>query len=239
MAGELMVAERQGFQKVYDLTERVLPHNVTTRPPTANEFCAYLINQFLEANGLGNAAQIGYLRKGTKAGIRACGQQMLESGKIHEVAVGGQRYWAVADYEERVKKVLSRQRVKILSPFDNTLIQRKRTLDLFDFDYQIECYTPLEKRRYGYFSLPLMWGQSFIGRMDAKMNRKTGVLAVENLSIESEKADEFIHNLKTALDDFLAFNGGSRVKINRISTDNLRFGADRLKRWTDVLEKEA
>ena len=81
----------------------------------------------------------------------------------------------------------------ILSPFDNLIIWRARLQRLFGFDYSLECYVPAEKRHYGYFVLPILWGTSFLGRMDAKAERKDGVLMARRLMLEPGwEADGFI-----------------------------------------------
>lgn len=216
MEGDLMVSKRQGFQKIYDLTERVLPSNVDTRMPSESEFLRHLITRYLCANGIGTATHISYLRKGLKSKIETRCAQMLEDGELIEVAltnrrIKNQRYYALSSISDLLSKPLSQKKVKVLSPFDNVLIQRKRTLELFDFDYQIECYVPAAKRQYGYFCLPLLWGQDFAGRMDAKMDRKSGVLNIINLHLETEKTDEFMQALEAPLNQFLAFNQGSEI----------------------------
>lgn len=216
MQGDLMVSKRQSFQKVYDLSERVLPAHVDTRMPSDIEFQQHLIKRYLNANGLGTTAQIGYLRKGLKRKIETRCAEMVENGELIEVLMKNQRddtqhYYALPSISDVLSKPLSQQQVAILSPFDNVLIQRKRTLELFGFDYQIECYVPAAKRQYGYFCLPLLWGQTFAGRMDAKIDRKTGILTIINLYLETQKTDEFMQALSEPLDQFLAFNRGSEI----------------------------
>jgi uncharacterized protein YcaQ len=78
----------------------------------------------------------------------------------------------------------------ILSPFDNSVIQRERLKVLFQFDYQIECYVPTAKRLYGYFSLPLLFRGKFIGRMDCKADRKIRHLEIKSLNFEQHNFDE-------------------------------------------------
>ena len=75
-------------------------------------------------------------------------------------------------------------------PFDNLVIQRKRLQQLFGFHYQIECYVPAAKRQYGYFCLPILWGERFVGRVDPKAHRSTGRLEVLSFSVDSEPAWE-------------------------------------------------
>ena len=218
MEGELMVVKRQGFQKVYDLSERVLPNHIDTSTPTREEYCQYLINRYLKANGIATPEQVSYLLKGVKSEVRKQCQKMLTNGQLITVRIGEQHYFALPTVTELLEKKLSRNKVRILSPFDNLLIQRKRTKALFNYDYQIECYLPANKRKFGYFSLPLLWGQNFAGRMDVKMDRTSGILNLLHLHIETERSNDFIIALKPALDKFLAFNKGWEIDVKKITS---------------------
>ena len=142
---------------------------------------------------------------------------MLEDKKLLTVQVGQRVYYALPNVESLLKKSLSPSTVKILSPFDNVVIQRKRTQRIFDFNYQLECYVPAAKRQYGYFALPLLWGDSFAGRMDAKIDRKTAVLHIHNLHIETKRTEEFLQDLKPTINGFLAFNQGQHIELDKIS----------------------
>jgi uncharacterized protein YcaQ len=97
--------------------------------------------------------------------------------------------------------------VFILSPFDILNVFRHRLKDFFNFDYQIECFVPAPKRKYGYFSLPVLAGDTFIARMDAKADRKQKVLIVHNLHFEDVKLDaSVIEKLVQSLKAFARFN---------------------------------
>ena len=235
MEGELMVAKRQGFQKVYDLTERVLPANTDTRIPSEEEYFQHLIINYLNANAIGTPQQMTYLLKGLKTSVKARCLQMVEEGLLITVIVDKQPYFALPTVNELLKKKLSLNKVKILSPFDNLLIQRKRTKELFNYDYQIECYVPANKRKVGYFSLPLLWGRTFVGRMDVKMDRKLSILNILNLHIEIEKVDKFIIELKKALDKFLLFNNGTSINVVKITSNNQIFADRNVKNFTLIL----
>ncbi len=137
MEGKLMVVKRQGFQKVYDLTERVLPLGVDTSMPGEEEYFRHLIMNYLCANALGTPEQITYLLKGQKKTAELYCKQMQEDGLLITVTVDNQSYFALPTINNLLRKRLSRSKVKILSPFDNLLIQRKRTRQLFNYDYQI------------------------------------------------------------------------------------------------------
>jgi uncharacterized protein YcaQ len=218
MQGDLMVVARNGFEKVYDLCERVVPSAVDVSTPSMDEYLHHLIMTGLIAQGLLKPSEIGYLRKGLKAPINRVCQQLVEQGDLVEVTVLDDQYFALADYQEVLKLPMSRKQVKILSPFDNLVIQRKRLLSLFDFDYQIECYLPAQKRKYGYFSLPLLWGQEFAGRLDAKIHRKSGVLHLARLHIETPNVEAFTVALKRALTKFIDFNQGDRIETEVITS---------------------
>jgi uncharacterized protein YcaQ len=217
--GELMVVERRGFQKVYDLPERVLPAGIDTSVPSANEFERHLILSYIRAHGFANAQQISYLRKGLKSHVTRTCQEMLENDELQQVMLGSQTYYALPNITDLLKQSVSRNQINILSPFDNAVIQRKRLSEVFGFDYQIECYVPPAKRQYGYFSLPLLWGTEFVGRMDAKIDRKTQIFHVQNLHLETAEVDEFIEVFNPTLQAFKQFNDGVDIKVHKVTSD--------------------
>jgi uncharacterized protein YcaQ len=235
MEGELMVVKRHNFQKVYDLTEQVVPANINTRTPSEQEYYQHLIINYLKANAIGTAEQITYLLKGIKRAVNKHCMQMCEEGLLITVTINHQSYFALPSVNNLLKKKLTRRKVKILSPFDNLLIQRKRTKELFNYDYKIECYVPEAKREIGYFSLPLLWGREFSGRMNVKMDRKLGVLNILNLHLETDKADEFIVDLKIALDQFLIFNHGKSINVAKITINNKALTQSKIKTLTSIL----
>ena len=109
--------------------------------------------------------------------------------------------------------------IKILSPFDNTVIQRERLIDLFGFDYQIECYVPEAKRKFGYFCLPVLCGDRLIGRIDPKLYRDTGVLELKMLQLEETKVD--LARLAEAIQEFASFQGADAIRISATRPSNL------------------
>ncbi len=219
MQGELMIPKRVSFHKVYDLTERVLPENTDTRMPSPEEYARFLIIRFLQANGLGQAAEIWYLRKNSKAIIFTTLQEMLNNKNVIEIDIKRDRYFALRDSLELLSKPLFRNKLKILSPFDNLLIQRKRMLALFDYDYQIECYVPETKRRHGYFSLPILWDGKLLARMDCKADRKNSLLHINHLVLEPElkKTENFARVLSKELESFMRFNNCSSVFLHKVT----------------------
>jgi uncharacterized protein YcaQ len=219
MQGELMAPCRANFHKVYDLTERVLPIETDTTTPYPEEYARFLISRYLRANGLGTATEMAYLLKDIKGQVSTALEDMESTAEIQEVRVGDSAYFALNTSLGLLSKSLTRSRAKILSPFDNLVIQRKRMKALFDFDYQVECYVPEAKRRYGYFVLPVLWGGTLVARMDCKADRKQSVLHINHLAVEPGivKTDSFCLALARELESFMEFNNCKSVLLHRTS----------------------
>ena len=217
MHGELMIPYRKEFHKVYDLTEKVLPADIDTTPPSEKEYVRFLITNFLKANGLGQASEITYLLKNIKTGVTDNLKEMHSNGEIIQLSVGDYKYYALPDALALLNKPLSRNQLKILSPFDNLVIQRKRMQALFNFDYQIECYVPKEKRKYGYFALPVLWDGKLQARIDCKADRKTSLLHVNYIHLEPSlnKTEAFALALAKELIQFMQFNECESIRIHK------------------------
>ena len=224
MQGALMISKRVNFHKVYDLTERVLPKDTDTTLPDHEEYARFLITRYLKTNGLGQAAEIAYLLKNTKPLISATLQEMVSSRELLEIHAGGNEYYALPDSMELLSKPLARSKLKILSPFDNLLIQRKRMKALFGFDYLIECYVPAAKRQYGYFSLPVLWDGKLVARMDFKADRKNSLLHINHLALEASliKTDAFALALGKELAAFMRFNDSRELQLHRTTPTNFK-----------------
>ena len=224
MQGELMAPCRVNFHKVYDLTERVLPGDTDTTLPGPQEYARFLITRYLQANGLGTPAEIAYLLKDTKPIVSAAIREMVSNGELLQVSAGGNSYYALPASLELLSKPLARSKLKILSPFDNLLIQRKRMRKLFGFDYLIECYVPEAKRQYGYFSLPILWNGKLVARMDCKTERKKSLLHIHHLALEPwlVKTDAFALALYRELASFLQFNNCSNLRLHRTTPANFK-----------------
>lgn len=219
MQGDLMVPRRVNFHKVYDLTERVLPKGTDTTVPDRQEYARFLITRYLRANGLGQSAEIAYLQNGAKPLIAATLEDMVSNRELQRVRVADQLYFALPATLELLGKPLARSKLKILSPFDNLVIQRDRVKALFGFDYLIECYVPERKRRHGYFCLPILWDGKLVARMDCKTERKESMLHIHHLVLEPTalKTDALFLALRKELKSFLKFNHCTRLKLHRTS----------------------
>lgn len=224
MQGELMVSQRINFHKVYDLTDRVLPDNIDTSIPSQAEYTRFLITRYLQANGLGQATEIAYLLKNYKPLVSDTLMEMVSNGELFQISCAGNSYYVLPASLELLNKPLARSKLKILSPFDNLLIQRKRMKALFDFDYQIECYVPEGKRQYGYFSLPILWGGNLLARMDCKADRKNSLLQIHHLALEPrlKKIEAFAIALRKELESFMHFNDCKHLLLHRTTPSNFK-----------------
>ena len=224
MHGELMISKRVNFHKVYDLTERVLTKDIDTTPPGAEEYARFLIKRYLQANGLGQAAEIAYLLKNTKPIVSRVLQEMVLSGELLQISVSGNSYCALPASLELLGKALARSKLKVLSPFDNLIIQRKRMQALFGFEYLIECYVPAAKRQYGYFSLPVLWDGRLVARIDLKADRKKSLLHIQHLALEPslKKTEAFALALFKELACFMRFNNCSNLHLHRTTPSNFK-----------------
>lgn len=193
-SGELMIAKRDGFRKVYDLTERVLPEGTDITIPSVSELYRHLAEQCLSSFGIFRENEVMYLRNYDRSVFKNVIEQMKEEKIITAVKVKGfddDIFYTAENIIEDLKYIKPKNLIHILSPFDNLIIQRKRLNDLFDFNYQLECYIPEKKRKFGYFCLPVLYGSSFIARVDAKASRSENRFIVKKLIPEKNLNNDY------------------------------------------------
>jgi len=193
--------------------------------PSLPERADHLIDGTLRAHGFATLASMVYLRRepGLRDAVRVRLAQRVDAGELETNGLAGRHaLFMPAGALDRVPRAVPR--VKLLSPFDNAVIQRDRNLSVHDFDYQLECYVPQTKRRFGYFCLPLLFGDRFVGRADCKAHRREQLLEVVHLHLERPVRDRgvFARGLATELHAFAAFNRCSRVALRRTSPRDLR-----------------
>jgi uncharacterized protein YcaQ len=220
--GELMVRERQGFQRIYDLTERVLPDGIDTRMPGTDELGRFIVRRAVSAMGVAGEKDIrDYIRIGDKNIIANALKEMLAAAEIVPLKVEGHGgvFYAMPEVVAKVSGLRAGPpRVRLLSPFDNLVISRSRLQQLFDFDYTLECYVPKHKRNHGYFVLPVLFGENVVGRLDPKAERKSKTFLVRQLVIESEFLDDsrLIPELGQTLCALARFNGCRTIILENV-----------------------
>jgi uncharacterized protein YcaQ len=230
-AGEVMIAGRQNFQRLYDLRERVLPAWDDSALPSREEAARELALRAVRALGV---ARVGWVadyyrtdRRSTPPLVRA----LAGEGALLAVHVQG---WRDPGYvhpdnaallERAAGGALDPSHTVLLSPFDPLVWDRKRCRELFDFDYALECYTPAHKRRWGYFVLPILRRGSLVGRLDAKAHRTAGTFEVKGLWLEdgARVTDRLAADVAGALRTCAAWHGTPEVVVRRVHPDG--FGA--------------
>lgn len=213
-AGELTVAGRRGFERLYDLPERVLPADVLNHPEVSeDEAQRELLLHAVTALGVGTEKDLrDYFRQDPLPSRRALAE-LVEAGQLHTVRVQGwkQSGFYLPDSKPPRKVPAS----ALLSPFDSLIWERARTERLFDFRYRLEIYTPQAKRVYGYYVLPFLHHERIAARVDLRAERAVGRLAVHAVHEEEPGLDEegmqaLARNLRQ-LADWL---GLAQVQIN-------------------------
>ncbi|WP_333870157.1 winged helix-turn-helix domain-containing protein [Kosakonia cowanii] len=223
-AGKVMVIERRNFQRVYDLTQRVMPQWDDVRDLLSQKQAeAIMLEKSARSLGLFRAQWLADYYRLRRPALAQALAQMQEVQTILPVNVEGLGpAWLHASLlpllEQAQADKLTATHSAVLSPFDPVVWDRKRAEQLFGFSYRLECYTPAPKRQYGYFVLPLLHRGRLVGRMDAKMHRKTGVLEVIALFLEEGVSPslQLEKGLQRAITDFARWQGAQRITFSRL-----------------------
>jgi len=215
--GRLMITRKKDFQKVYDLPINILPDDIDTANPAPEEYARHVIRRTLRSLGIAYAKEMAWRARYVKNNVvKKELEKLVAEGEVCPVTVEGLKgpLYLLPAYKN--KKIQLSDDAYILSPFDPLNVFRHRLRDFFDFDYQIECFVPQPKRKYGYFSLPVLVGDTFIARMDAKADRKQGALTIHNLHFEPIKCTaSMLAKLSDAIRDFARFNQCKSISIKK------------------------
>ncbi|MEW6279038.1 MAG: crosslink repair DNA glycosylase YcaQ family protein [Candidatus Eremiobacterota bacterium] len=213
--GRLAIRERVNFNKVYDLAERVHPEACRHPLPARAEQVEWACRSALERLGTANPAEIAaYWNALDPADARRWCWERLAEGDLIEVEVEGRKSYATADLPQRLSQLADApSTIRLLSPFDPILRDRKRASRLFGFDYRFEAFVPAAKRHYGYYVLPILEGNRLVGRLDPKLHRSRKVLEVQGLWWEPGVRPGKLRQrrLWRALEELAGFLGATRV----------------------------
>ncbi len=212
--GFVMVHHRDRTQRFYELTERMLPTEIDTTPVTDAERTLHYAQRNVTYAGLA---------MGT-GGI----QPAIAVGDAVPVAVEGLRatFYIAPDQRGNLEVASpvteAERRAVIFAPLDPFVWDRKRLAALWDFDYTWEVYVPAAKRKYGPYTLPVLWGDQFIARLDPSLDRKRGVLRVKNLWFEEDapRDPQLFIDLAAEIARFAAFHGDAAVALGAVSPSN-------------------
>ena len=179
--GEVTISERNGMLKTYQLMGRHFGWDKPPRAASTGEITAYLLDRALRSQGVVSLDSICHLDAPRKRAVRRLIESRMRRGELVAVALEGagkQEHWIAPEAVERRGEGASGL-VHILSPFDPLIIQRKRTHLVFDYEHRFEAYVPKEKRRFGYFALPVLVGEDIVAALDLKTDRKKGKLLLQ------------------------------------------------------------
>ncbi len=221
--GELMVAERVSFQRVYDLSERVLPEWVDLTPVSADEGRRFCLEAAARALGVFERRALTFYAYMRATPARQLLEAMSKDGTLVEIrgeSLDGPRKWLVHRdnlflLERAAQGEIRAERTTFISPFDSLLWDGGRNEKLFGFKPLLECYKPAGQRVYGYFTFPILHRDRLVGRFDPKLERKTGVLHLNALYLEPgvPPEDDLVAGVATALRDFMAWHGAKDLAI--------------------------
>ncbi len=221
-SGELMIPRREGFQKVYDTTERVLPDHHALPCPDPAEHLEWACSAAADRLWVFTPKELADFWDAIEASeAKAWCVAAEEARRIVRVNVESadgevRPAFALADWEAKLAKLSEpTERTRLLCPFDPILRDRTRALRRFGFDYRFEAFVPDPKRQYGYFVLPILEGDRLVGRLDPKLHRDQGLLEIKGLwwepGIKMTKARK--RGLEAALERLAAFVGADEVRM--------------------------
>lgn len=215
--GRIMTTRTSDFLKLYDVPLNIVPGDIDTSMPSQEEYARYVIRRTLGALGIAYVKELAWRARYVKNNlVKKELPKMVEEGEVCTVAIEGLKgpLYMLPAYKN--KKIQLSDEAYVISPFDTLCVFRHRLRDFFNFDYQIECFVPEAKRKYGYFSLPVLAGDTFVARMDSKADRKQRVLIVHNLHFEELKLSKpVIGKVTDAIKRFAAFNQCRDIDIKR------------------------
>lgn len=226
--GELCVADKRGTQKYFDLTERILDTKdyQCDQNMTIEDFLEWYTERRIQSVGFlwnksGGAWQGRFLSQNETR--RSILSKLLEKDKINEIQVEGisEPFYASSNFEEYMKYQTSNSYVRFIAPLDNMIWDRKMSESLFDFTYSWEVYTPVAKRKFGYYVLPVLYNGQFIARFEAEPIREAGEFVIRNWWWEPETKpnDEMKDAIIKEMERFAKF-----LKVNNSQKNMSRLG---------------
>jgi uncharacterized protein YcaQ len=221
MRGTVMVVERRGLEKWWDLTERVLPAEARRERIRDLEVTRRAAALSLRGLGVGTARHIqGHFTVRRYPELPLVLERLEREGAVERVGVDGlPGAWYVHGDDlsllERIERGAWRPRSALLSPFDNLIHDRGRTLAMFGLDYRMEIYVPKAKRRYGYYAMPLLHGDRFVARVDPAFDRERGRLLVNAIHAEDgvRPVRELGPVVVGAVQELAAWGGANRIDV--------------------------
>ncbi len=210
--GEIAVVGREGQQRVWNLAERWLPPNESKLHP--KDVARMIVERQLRSRGIAKPSQFGFAFDGRPPGWEKALEDAIQNGIAIPVKVEGlEGLWYAH------KEILNRQfqpRTTLLSPFDDLISNRQRTLELFGFRYRLEIYVPPPKRKFGYYVLPILHGDRLIGRIDPLFDRSSGELRIKAVYAEEQAEHQIGAPVARAISELAAWLGATRLRVGTV-----------------------
>ncbi|MEP7104196.1 MAG: crosslink repair DNA glycosylase YcaQ family protein [Candidatus Dojkabacteria bacterium] len=206
--GEIQVSHRKSNTKYYDLTERVLPKSVRDMKVTREESYKFLLDSYFKYFGLIRSSRLNRSGRNRAQGLRDELAKQIKNSHAVEIRIEGglYKYYAKQSEVEKLQNSPSgsHKGLNVLPPLDPMIIDRELTVDVFDFFYRWEAYTPQSKRKYGYYNMPILFNGEIIGQIDLVKDNQENKLKVNKLALnkKSKQIDQALKSELKRLEEF-------------------------------------
>jgi uncharacterized protein YcaQ len=230
MRGDLMVAGRSGGQKLWDLSSRFLPEWADRSVMPSEQATALAIEHAVRALGVARPQHIKkHFIRGRYSHFEQAIEHLEATGTLQRVHVHGHHAglrgtWYLHTSDSQLLDALERgawqPRTVLLSPFDNLICDRERTMAMWDYDFRIEIYVPKDKRKYGYYVLSLLDGDRLIGRIDPAFRRKDHRLDIQAVHLEPNAPDDRVTAGRgaSAIQELASFLGARQIALSGLES---------------------
>lgn len=222
--GDLMIANRSNFHRVYDIRERVLPDWVDTTEPPADEATKYILESSLRSLGVCKPSQIADYTHMKRSNAKPFVKRLIDEGSIRTITayLSDNKKHELLIHRDNVTSLnraadgeIKATHTTFLSPFDNLFWAKGRDVQFWDYCQTLEAYKPKASRKWGYFCLPILHNDRLVGRFDPKLDRKTKTLYLKALYLKPsiDPENDLISAVSIVMRDFMHFHAATDIVI--------------------------